>query len=422
MPERVIEVEHISKRYTLGTREFGYKTLRDAVDGVFRRRRSDPERDLWALRDVSFELHEGEALGIIGRNGSGKSTLLKILSRITHPTVGRARLRGNVASLLEVGTGFHPELTGRENVYLNGAILGMSREEIRSNFDRIVAFAEIEKFLDTPVKRYSSGMYVRLAFAVAAHLTPEILIVDEVLAVGDAEFQRRCLGRMHEVATSGRTVLFVSHNLWSVEQLCNRALLLSAGRLVRFGNPSEIIAEYSDGKAAASSWDVSLIDDRIGTGSARILRLELLSADARHQISTVEFRQPFTVRIHFEVHRPIQKPDFGIAVLNEKGERIFVCMAAESGCDIDSVEGLGWADCLLKEVPLLPQTYRFEAWIVEVRGVSFADRVEMVGQLEVAFGTWNEHDVGQMKVDWRGSVYVPSQWQVQQSPALPAPA
>src|SRR5262249_28346776 len=189
----------------------------------------------WALKDVSFDVKKGEVVGIIGRNGAGKSTLLKVLSRITEPTTGRVRIRGRVASLLEVGTGFHPELTGRENVYLNGAILGMTREEIKRKFDEIVAFAEIEKFLDTPVKRYSSGMYVRLAFAVAAHLEPEILIVDEVLAVGDFEFQRRCLGKMNAVAHSGRTVLFVSHNMTAIEELCSRSILLKNGVIERAG-------------------------------------------------------------------------------------------------------------------------------------------------------------------------------------------
>ena len=213
-----------------------------------RRSRTTDERrvkeDFWALKDVSFEVAEGEVVGIIGKNGSGKSTLLKILSRITPPTEGRARLRGRVASLLEVGTGFHPDLSGRENIYLNGAILGMQRQEIKSRFDDIVAFAEVEKFLDTPVKRYSSGMYVRLAFAVAAHLEPEILIVDEVLSVGDAEFQKKCLGKMGEVAKGGRTVLFVSHNMAAVQALTSRALLLSGGCLVKSAETEKVVSTY----------------------------------------------------------------------------------------------------------------------------------------------------------------------------------
>src|SRR6187455_1332247 len=248
MSNTIISVENLSKRYLVGhqsaNREY-YTSLRDVIGREihnFIRKASDFVRgkqiiqgdeveEFWALKDVSFEVKQGEVVGIIGRNGAGKSTLLKILSRITEPSSGRVTLRGRVASLLEVGTGFHPELTGRENIFLNGAILGMSQNEIRKKFDEIVAFAEVERFLDTPVKRYSSGMYVRLAFAVAAHIEPEILVVDEVLAVGDAEFQRKCLGKMKDVATGGRTVLFVSHNMSAVQLLCTRAIYLRAGRI-----------------------------------------------------------------------------------------------------------------------------------------------------------------------------------------------
>jgi lipopolysaccharide transport system ATP-binding protein len=234
----IIEIEGLGKSYRIGANREKYLSLRDQMakqaHGFYRRflsrhRHVPRDEEFWALKDVSFSVNEGEAVGIIGRNGAGKSTLLKILSKITPPTTGKITLRGRMASLLEVGTGFHPELTGRENVYLNGAILGMTRAEIKRKFDEIVAFAEIEKFLDTPVKRYSSGMYVRLAFAVAAHLDPKILIVDEVLAVGDAEFQRKCLGKMEEVAHSGRTVLFVSNNMAAIENLCRRCVLLKQG-------------------------------------------------------------------------------------------------------------------------------------------------------------------------------------------------
>jgi len=273
MSDTAISVENVGKRYALSHRGNGerYTTLRDviarqavapfkAIGNKMRVRRSlngshsngstyPPSNgsieDFWALKDVSFEVNQGDVIGIIGRNGAGKSTLLKILSRITEPTEGRIRIKGRVASLLEVGTGFHPELTGRENIYLNGSILGMSRAEIKAKFDEIVAFAEVEKFLDTPVKRYSSGMYVRLAFAVAAHLEPEILIVDEVLAVGDAEFQKKCLGKMQDVATGGRTVLFVSHNLDSILRLCGRVLWLNAGSVREIGSPAAIIQAYS---------------------------------------------------------------------------------------------------------------------------------------------------------------------------------
>lgn len=250
--EPAISVQGLGKRYVIG-HEARHDTLRDrlsfGIRGLLQRWRRRPDQsnrdEFWALRDVSFEVPRGDVVGIIGRNGAGKSTLLKILSRITEPTTGRVTLRGRVASLLEVGTGFHPELTGRENIYLNGAILGMSRVEIQAKFNEIVAFAEIERFLDTPVKRYSSGMYVRLAFAVAAHLEPEILIVDEVLAVGDARFQKKCLGKMQDVADSGRTVLFVSHNLGTIQALCRRCLVLDQGAVIFTGNPTEAVSCYS---------------------------------------------------------------------------------------------------------------------------------------------------------------------------------
>jgi lipopolysaccharide transport system ATP-binding protein len=268
----VIRVENLSKRYVLrhqaGSGQHHYVALRDVladrVKALFRSPfsalRTPSREEFWALRDVSFEVQQGEAVGIIGRNGAGKSTLLKLLSRITRPTRGRIEIEGRVASLLEVGTGFHPELTGRENIFLNGAILGMRRCEIRRKFDEIVAFAEVEKFLDTPVKRYSSGMYMRLAFAVAAHLEPEILIVDEVLAVGDAQFQKKCLGKMEEVSSGGRTVLFVSHQMNAVEQLCSRVVLLEHGRIkVDSRDPRSVTREYlfgqpGSGAVAEPSW------------------------------------------------------------------------------------------------------------------------------------------------------------------------
>jgi len=250
MLKPVIEVKNLSKVYKISHARKPYHTLReDLVEAAktplrFLRGHRTEKEEFWALKDVSFDVKQGEVLGIIGKNGAGKSTLLKILSRITNPTSGSAVLRGRVASLLEVGTGFHPELTGRENIYLNGALLGMSRQEITRKFDEIVAFAEVEKFLDTPVKFYSSGMYVRLAFAVAAHLEPEILIVDEVLAVGDAQFQKKSLEKMSEIARSGRTILFVSHNLGAIRQLCGRAVLMDAGRGVVFKSSAEAVAKY----------------------------------------------------------------------------------------------------------------------------------------------------------------------------------
>lgn len=250
-----IKVQNLGKEYVIGSKEKGYETFREmllsSLSAPFRRLaqskgKSQQEERFWALKDVSFEIQPGEVVGIIGRNGAGKSTLLKILSRITDPTEGQIKIRGRVASLLEVGTGFHPELTGRENIYLNGAILGMSRAEIKRKFDEIVSFAEVERFLDTPVKRYSSGMYVRLAFAVAAHLEPEILVVDEVLAVGDAQFQKKCMGKMQVVGKEGRTVLFVSHNMTAIETLCQTVIHLNKGALIGQGLASEQLANYMD--------------------------------------------------------------------------------------------------------------------------------------------------------------------------------
>ena len=256
MSEPAIEIEGVSKRYQLG--HIGMTSLRDEFDRWLRRRPSAPadEREFWALQDVSFKVQPGEVVGIVGRNGAGKSTLLKILSEITEPTRGEIRMRGRVASLLEVGTGFHPELSGRENIFLNGAILGMRKAEIRRKFDEIVAFSEVAQFIDTPIKRYSSGMYVRLAFAVAAHLEPEILIVDEVLAVGDQSFQQKCLNKMNEVAHGeGRTVLFVSHNMAAVGRLCDRVVLLDAGRLVATGPARQVVDRYlGENSAVRSRW------------------------------------------------------------------------------------------------------------------------------------------------------------------------
>ena len=311
----VIRVEGLGKKYSIRhQRNVGYKTLREAVTGkakdLFRAGSRSRENliadvgaltsaratheDFWALRDVSFEVKRGEVIGIIGRNGAGKSTLLKILSRITEPTEGRVRIKGRVASLLEVGTGFHPELTGRENVYLNGAVLGMSRSEIKRKFDEIIAFAETEKFLDTPVKRYSSGMYVRLAFAVAAHLEPEILVVDEVLAVGDAEFQKKCLGKMRHVAIGGRTVFFVSHNLAAVRSLTTTCLLLRDGRLVVSGGTGNVVTQYVAAGAGQTSKQAAHVHG--SGGHTAVIAADLLD-DAGVSQSLYEPPAPFRLQI-----------------------------------------------------------------------------------------------------------------------------
>ncbi|MDW8078404.1 MAG: ABC transporter ATP-binding protein [Thermoguttaceae bacterium] len=337
MSDVAIRVEKLSKRFILGER-VGIKTFRETIQDLFTaplRRlwkpngsadepKVDTDRVIWALKDVSFEVKHGEVLGIIGPNGAGKSTLLKILSRITEPTSGYAEIRGRVGSLLEVGTGFHPELTGRENVYLNGAILGMSRAEIRRKFDDIVSFAGVEKFIDTPVKRYSSGMQVRLAFAVAAHLDPEILIIDEVLAVGDAEFQKRCLGKMNEVARSGRTVLFVSHNLAAVEGLCNVAMRLQSGRLMEFGQPISVIGAYLKG-AAELRGEIDLRDfQRPVSSSARFEFVRFLNSRGICS-GEVACGEDLTIELGIAVTQAVSCARIAIRFFNSLGQRILTC-------------------------------------------------------------------------------------------------
>ncbi|MCP9494745.1 MAG: ABC transporter ATP-binding protein [Pyrinomonadaceae bacterium MAG19_C2-C3] len=347
----IIQVENLSKRYVLGARSgehASYGNLRETLAGAIRRplgwvrgtRRSGEKQTLWALRDVSFDVRAGETVGIIGRNGAGKSTLLKVLSRITEPTSGRVRLYGRVGSLLEVGTGFHPELTGRENIFLNGSILGMNRIEITKRFDEIVAFAEVEEFIDTPVKRYSSGMYMRLAFAVAAHLQPEILIVDEVLAVGDAQFQKKCLGKMGDVARSGRTVLFVSHNMAAVTQLCNKAILMERGKMVEQGETSRIVQSYlaTDHTSAA---DIKIPKERhsteyCGVQNIQVNRVKLVNAATPS--FAVRWKEPLVMRFRFTVKKPLQNIAFGFSVATAQGINVFAAHHTDSGTDYYSFE------------------------------------------------------------------------------------
>jgi lipopolysaccharide transport system ATP-binding protein len=326
----IIRVEHVSKRYRIGAGT-PQQTLREALVGMvkapLRRRGGADGETLWALRDVSFEVEQGEVVGFIGRNGAGKSTLLKILSRITEPTSGRAELYGRIGSLLEVGTGFHPELTGRENVFLNGAIMGMSRAEIARKFDEIVAFSEIERFIDTPVKRYSSGMYLRLAFSVAAHLEPEILILDEVLAVGDASFQHKCLNKMHEIRRDGRTILFVSHNMQAVTRLCKRIIFLSEGVVADDGPAHQIASTYLSSHLQTSgerTWDDS--ESAPGNEIARLCAVRVRSALGAI-VDAVDIREPVSVEMEFEVLAPgrVLVPNFHF--YNE--ERVCVFIAAD---------------------------------------------------------------------------------------------
>jgi lipopolysaccharide transport system ATP-binding protein len=350
-----VVVDRLSKRYRLGAGGgvFTYQTLRDTLALAARRlvtrqtQIAGAERHIWALKDVSLQIDRGEVVGVIGRNGAGKSTLLKILSRITRPTGGQALLFGRVGSLLEVGTGFHPELTGRDNVFLNGAILGMRRSEIRRKFDDIVDFSGISKFIDTPVKRYSSGMYVRLAFAVAAHLEPEILLVDEVLAVGDAAFQRQCLGKMQDISRSGRTIVFVSHNLPAVTRLCERAVLIADGQLVEDGPADRIVARYLSselGTTARRDWTGAAAapgDDKVRLVSVRVI------SECGDTVEAVDVRKPVGIEIAFDVHEATEPFVPGISLVNDQGQPVFGAM------DTDPM----W------RTPRAPGRYRSVAWI-----------------------------------------------------------
>jgi homopolymeric O-antigen transport system ATP-binding protein len=346
-----IRAEGLSKRYRLGEMQAAYGTLRESLSHAVKRlTRSDHHsshtQEIWALEDVSFEVPKGEVLGVIGRNGAGKSTLLKVLTRITTPTAGRVEIRGRVGSLLEVGTGFHPELTGRENIYLNGAILGMKRREIDRRFDAMVEFSGVETFIDTPVKRYSSGMYVRLAFSVAAHLEPDVMLVDEVLSVGDAEFQRRCLGRMEELGSAGRTVLFVSHQLSAVAQLCDRAIQIDGGRIVQDGPPAEVIANYlhqTHSAGAERVWDLA---EAPGNDLARILSARVVPHEGMPP-GVVDVRRPVGIEIGFVVLRP-GKPIFPKIKLLDRESTI-----AFNAMDTDE----RWNE------PTAPGEYRSTAWI-----------------------------------------------------------
>lgn len=324
MAKPIIEIDGIGKCYRIGAAREKYLSLRDELSKWFSRaawRDRATGEQFWALRDVSFSVQAGEAVGIIGRNGAGKSTLLKILSQITPPTEGKITMRGRVGSLLEVGTGFHPELTGRENIYMNGAILGMSRREIASKFDEIVAFAEMERFLETPVKRYSSGMYVRLAFAVAAHLEPEILVVDEVLAVGDAEFQKKCLGKMGEVATGGRTVLFVSHNMATIRTLCARGLVLSAGRVQYAGDVLGAVDNYLNGLADTTQSGVCLLK---ADASLPLVVSEMRTIDAAGETKKVFSRSsPITIQVRGRVNDSKRPLIVAIDFRNRDGLHLF---------------------------------------------------------------------------------------------------
>lgn len=394
MDDIAIHAEHLGKRYLLGQRE-SYKTLRDVIASTAKApilklargfgRNNGGNEFFWALKDISFDITEGEVVGIIGRNGSGKSTLLKILSRITSPTEGYAEIHGRVGSLLEVGTGFHPELTGRENIYLNGSILGMKKREIDDKFDEIVKFSEIEKFLDTPVKRYSSGMYVRLAFSVASHLEPEILMIDEVLAVGDANFQKKCLGKMGDVAKQGRTVLFVSHSMPAILNLCTKGILLDNGKVKASGAIMDVVDIYL-GENIGLNGEVTFSKDRNGSRKTNLMFTALrVLGDSGNPTSYVDIAKGFTLEIEYDVFKPISKAQVAFELWNSLG----VCVLCSTDFDespesLRNIKPAGHykASCYIPTEYLRPGLY----WIdiaSSVPGVEMLDEIRNALSFEV---------------------------------------
>ena len=420
-----IRVEGLGKKYRLGLTHSG--SIREAVSGLTGRLRRggrrkkaveadayDPARlddggkSFWALKDVSFEVPRGEVLGVIGRNGAGKSTLLKILSRITHPTEGHAELHGRVGSLLEVGTGFHPELTGRENVFMNGTILGMTRREVAAKFDEIVAFSGVEKFIDTPVKRYSSGMRVRLGFAVAAHLEPEILIVDEVLAVGDAEFQRRCLGRMRTIASEGRTVLFVSHNMAAVGNLCDNIILVEDGRQTFRGETEQGVTRYLAQNAAKTEISIGCREDRVGGERIRVTAISFGVGDSDDSLLAVATGSTVRVRIAYEIAPDLLGRAFTFGLGWYTAEGVYLTGFSGEAADMALRAGAttGVAECCVSRWPLTPGIYYCSITVKDSEGV--ADLVRDAATLLVEPGDF--YSTGRLPVSGKQNVLVDFSW------------
>lgn len=429
MSKTVVTVENLSKRYLLAHQaRDSYLTLRDVLANRVRSltgrilgsQRTNGEQaateEFWALQDVAFEIREGQRVGIIGRNGAGKSTLLKILSRVVEPTTGKVRIDGRVASLLEVGTGFHPELTGRENIYLNGAILGMTKVEIRKKFDEIVAFSEMEKFLDTPVKRYSSGMAVRLAFAVAAHLEPEILIVDEVLAVGDASFQKKCLGKMKDVAGQGRTVLFVSHNMAAIENLCETGILLNRGRIAFMGDVQAVITRYAAENSSASGGNVDLSDRRerrYGPKEyARFTGLRLSDANGQ-PIEFIQMGQSIKFSLDVDVFQPRDDFEVAVRITNFYGVPIHELVSNWEGFQEIPTAGPNTIEATIPAIHLFPGDYLADIWIKRQGEGFYSDDIILEAlRFTVEEAQITPHVAQFKRYSHNTQVYQPSAWRI----------
>jgi lipopolysaccharide transport system ATP-binding protein len=412
---RHIEIQHLSKQYRIGAIQQN-TMLRERFVEFFKHpfglRRGKAE-SIWALQDVSFHVNEGEVVGIIGRNGAGKSTLLKILSKITYPTSGNVKVNGRVAALLEVGTGFHDELTGRENIYLNGSILGMRKREVEERFDAIVDFSGVGQFIDTPIKRYSSGMRLRLGFAVAAHLEPDVLVVDEVLAVGDAGFQKKCLRAMEGLRSGGRTVLFVSHNMAAMQNLCTRGIWIDAGKVRMDGGAKEVIKAYMSSFVGEQNVGSELtgLESRLGTGEIRYTRVEYLSPDGT-PCGMTRSGDSLIIRFYYRAEKTIRYPSFGFRLFTEMGTLITETGNVLDGIDIPEVgPEEGYVEVKIDSLNLLPARYYLSLWITELGGTPVYDGdVRAMLEIEAA----NVYRSGRMPDSRFGIVYFPLRWSVPQ--------
>ncbi len=409
----IVEFRDVRKAYSLGS---GRGSLRDAVPNLARRlvgrNGVGDEQILWALDSVSFEVKRGETLALIGANGAGKTTILKLLSKVTRPTSGHIKVNGRLSALIELGAGFHPDLTGRENIYLNGSILGLDKKEIAAKFDSIVAFSELEKFLDTPVKRYSSGMYVRLGFAIAIHVEPEVLLVDEVLAVGDMAFQRKCLDKMSEIRSKGSTIVFVSHNMRTVQSLCNRALWLEKGRVRQMGDVQPVVAAYTDEmNRAISAGRLGQYSstERRGSGEVQFTIIRLLNGD-ENETSAFQMGDTLVIEMGYHAHQRVLSPSFDVAIYADNGARVCTATSRLSGCTSDHLAGEGVVRCAFDSIPLVPGGYSVSVALFDqedlnpydqwYRAVAFTVDSELIGDAR-----WH------LSQEHHGVVYLPPDWE-----------
>jgi lipopolysaccharide transport system ATP-binding protein len=408
---QIIEIESISKKYYIAGNKTNYKTLRESIlSPDFMK----PKHEFWALRDISFSMNPGEILGIIGENGAGKTTLLKILSRITKPTSGKGKINGRVASLLEVGTGFHPELTGKENIYLNGAILGLKKKEIDINFEEIVEFAGVTDFLNTPIKHYSTGMWARLAFSVAAHLNPEILLIDEVLSVGDAEFQKKSLAKMNDLSHHGRTVIFVSHNMAAIRNLCTRCMLLSEGKIRKTGEVNEVIDTYLSAYDRNNNGTVDLSDHSARKGSQKVKMKKIELRNLNGQVTGTFFlKEDLHIHLFFEALEQMKNVKIVVEILDSFGERICSMYDSDAGFNLQNISGSRHVSLVLKDIRFCPGRYHISVSLIsEILNFNHDSYDEI--DYAISFDVENQIMSDRNLTRRSGLLFVIPEWQIHQ--------